>query len=449
MQLFEHLRVDRRRLFVQRGIEFILFTGTILLAVAGFVRVVPALIGAPDQIDFGAYYVAARVLNAHGELYQPDVARAAASAAGNVHATPYIYPPFWATVIRPLALLPYITAEITWMGLNYIFLVLSVTILVRLLELPSTIIVPITGMSLLLPAVYDTILLGQTSLLITLLLVGALACSVVSKVQRRNDVIAGVLLGIAIAIKVYPAVMGLVFMIHRRMTILVALAITIVLTTLFGVFFGGGWSNTQQWVTNVLPSISVMTPFPSNQSLRAVIERFFSFNQFQVPVLAKDNFLTITLTPLVDNAMMGTAIGYIGIAFILGVSVVRMIAHTRIEPAKDALLVNFALSIIVMLLITPVVWDLYLVHLLVPVLVLGRYAYMASGQRLIILSACLLLMLQRYWRWVLLYIQSPWLMLFGFLSVLVLWLALLRMPIWIKPSMRDVPDTAEDRDCAA
>ena len=78
------------------------------------------------------------------------------------------------------------------------------------------------------------------------------------------------------------------------------------------------------------------------------------------------------------------------------------------------------------MLLTPVVWDMYFVHLLIPLLALSRVARWSPRYRLILLGS-LLLALGRYWRFILLYSQSPLVMLCGFLAVLLLWLALLRL----------------------
>jgi hypothetical protein len=50
---------------------FLFFTAACILALLGFVRVILALLQIPTQLDFAAYYVAARMLNAHIALYRP------------------------------------------------------------------------------------------------------------------------------------------------------------------------------------------------------------------------------------------------------------------------------------------------------------------------------------------------------------------------------------------
>ena len=102
----------------------------LLLGLAGFARALPTLVRIPDQralptlvripdqLDFGAYYVAARLINADLPLYQPSSASSAAAGVDQIPHSGYIYPPFFAAVLRPLAALPYRAAEGLWFGLN-------------------------------------------------------------------------------------------------------------------------------------------------------------------------------------------------------------------------------------------------------------------------------------------------------------------------------------------
>jgi hypothetical protein len=429
LALFRSRTLFQKSLPLQQSICVMLGILACVLALIGFIRAIPMLLQVPDQLDFGAYYVAAYILNTHGELYQSNMIAVAAENAGHVHATSYIYPPFWAVLIRPLALLPYSTAEVVWLVCNVLFLCLSVVLMVHLLQLPFITAAPLVGVLFLMPAVYDTMLLGQVSLLITLLLVGVLTLSVVpiSKKCYQNEVLAGVLLGLAVAIKVYPAVMILVYIVHRRMKVLFTTGLTVSITVLIGILFGGGWSSIEHWLTDVMPAVSTMSPFPSNQSIRGVITRFFSTNQFQVPVLTSTNFMSILIRPLIDNALLGRLISWIGILSTISVTVLSMIWRVRQDgQTYVSLVMNFATAIAAMLLITPVVWDFYFVHALIPMVVLAWYNARVSLSQLTLIIVCLLLVLQRYWRFMLLFAQTPWLMCFGFLGIGLLWFTLQR-----------------------
>jgi hypothetical protein len=405
-------------------IEACLLTCNGVLAFAGFIRVVPTLLrGAPEQIDFGAYYVAARVLNTQGLLYEPEAMRVAGEG---IHYTGYIYPPFFAAVLRPLALFPYRAAELFWLMLNIMCLVGFIAIYRWLLRFTRREAVLLIGFGILVPAVYDTLLLGQVTLFLTILLLGNIAISI-WRTDRWGEMWAGILLGIAISIKIYPIILGLAYIVHRRWTALIAMVGTGIIAAIVGILFGGGLPTTVFWLTSILPQVTQFSPFPSNQSLRGVVTRLFSLHQFSVPVLSKENTLQVSLYPIIDSPFLGTVIVIVGSIAILGISILYMFAQYQSRKTPELVQIHMAKMICVMLLITPVVWDFYLVHLLIPMIYVGNHANQNRVIRQGLLAVCLCLMLQRFWRPVLLYIQTPLLMGFGFLGIVIMWIIVLRI----------------------
>ena len=97
-----------------------------------------------------------------------------------------------------------------------------------------------------------------------------------------------------------------------------------------------------------------------------------------------------------------------------------------------------------MLLLTPVVWDLYFVHLLIPMLLLSQAARWSAWYRLMLLSGMLLIALQRYWRYVLLYSHSPLFMMTGLICVVLLWLTLLRLRAGAPQTAPSIQPSAEN-----
>ncbi len=421
LALYAHPRYRILRQIVEWG----LFGATVLLATFGLVRVIPTLLAIPVQQDFGAYYVAASLLNQDLPLYQWDTPLTDARLVEIPH-TAYIYPPFLATVLRPLVLVSHPVAIRVWFGINIIAFVITMVILMRLFKLPWWMIGPIAGLSLLLPAVYDTWLLGQMSVLLTLLFALMLTWSVAPTQRKWQPYAVGILLGIAIVIKIYPIFLGLVYLAHRRFRTVLATGVTVLSAFLIGIGFGGGWQNTADWFTKVLPAASTMTPYPSNQSLRAVVARLFTSNEFQVPVLNKDNLLTILQPSIIESPALKTIVTTGAILLVFGVTVWVMWKPAP-QAAATTFTLDFALGITLMLLLTPVVWDQYFVHLLIPLLLLGQVARRSSLYRLLVLGSMLLIALQRYWRYVLLYASSPLLMMTGLSCVVLLWLTLLRL----------------------
>lgn len=410
---------------VQQFIPDLLLLGLCaLLALVGFLRIVPSLIHRPPAIDFGAYYVAARVLNSHGDLFSQPTMQAAAQAAGNVRFTEYIYPPFLATLLRPLALLPYSIADVFWFSTSVVCYLIAIILVSHRLGFSWRFTGAAIVLGVLVPAVYDTWFLGQTGLLLTALLVGSFWFSTTPVPSRTSDVLAGVLWGLAIGIKVYPGALGLVYVVHRRVVTIAVAAITAALTLVVGAWSSSGWATTWLWWTTVVPSITVRAGFPSNQSLLGVFQRFFAEQQFQIPVLRQDNGITVTLRPLIQAPALGTSLAYALCIIVVCISLWQMERRRRQADTMGTFHINIALGTVVMLLVTPVMWDNYFVHLVIPVLVLIRYGWQPVQSRRLLLLTSVFLIAQRSWRIILLYAQTPWLMLFGCLGLLILLIAL-------------------------
>ena len=80
------------------------------------------------QYDFGAYYVAAAVLNSEKPVLYNDQTASEVAATLNVQTrhSRYIYPPFFAVMLRPLTNFPHMSAISIWLVLNFLFFALVV-----------------------------------------------------------------------------------------------------------------------------------------------------------------------------------------------------------------------------------------------------------------------------------------------------------------------------------
>ena len=238
--------------------------------------------------------------------------------------------------------------------------------------------------------------------------------------------LAGLFIGLAATIKVYPVIILILFVLYRRWRIALASAATILATSLIGVWLGNGLTNSIRWVSLVFPNISDRQ-FPVNQSLRSAAERLFSPHEFSVPVLSADNFIQVTIKPLIDAPFVAIALAAGGTVAILSLVITQIHTHARSGRSRTEFVNDFCLLIPTMLIITPVVWDHYYVILMIPLAVLGRSAAQSPSQhRLLLLLGIFFIMLHRYWRWLAQYFQNPFLMLLGLVGVIALWLALLR-----------------------
>ena len=418
----------------------------IVLAVGGFSRVAPGLLRVPDQPDFEIYYQAARALNLGQPLYVPDPPPATTpvpnyAPPGNFIKYQYRYPPVAAVIARPLAVLTVSSAKGIWYLLNLVFLALSVALTCKLVgsPRPKTMLICF-GISLAAPPVYDTLMLGQINLLLLLLIIAAIYAVTSAPVTLRREVVAGVCMGVAAAIKIYPLLLGFIFIIHRRFVSLVSMVLTVALLGILGIIAGGGWPTTQTYLFEVLPNISsVLEITPSNQNAQAVFARLFSVNLMRFAVLTPDNLMTITVPPIFQAPQVGIILGIFSSGIILLTPIIAAARQTWHHRSREVILLHWSLLLTTLLLITPTTWDHYYVLLLLPLAVLWipppslwRYT------RLTILIAGCLLVLHRYWRRIVLQTVSPLFMLFGFLGVLILWLTILWLMHRITAQAKDV-----------
>ena len=224
------------------------------------------------QQDVGAYLQGARDLLTGHPLYGtflqhpfPDPTLRPA----------YIYPPAFALLIAPLALLPTSAASAVWMGVNQAALVLAVTLGVdRLRPTPWARAAIIAGTATFYPLWIDVVQ-GQANLLILVLVVGGLV-----GVLRDDDRWAAAW-GVAAALKVSPALLLLWLLINRRWRAA-------------GWMIGGGATvtaigflirphDTLAFFGQVLPALAHGTAVYANQSVSGVILRLTTLNPYTNP----------------------------------------------------------------------------------------------------------------------------------------------------------------------
>ncbi|MCH9650948.1 MAG: DUF2029 domain-containing protein [Deltaproteobacteria bacterium] len=116
------------------------------------------------------------------------------------------YPPLLAYLVGPFALVPLETARVAWFFLSLLCLVLSAWGVWRWLGADWAALVAVGGVWSLAGTVRENLVLGQVNPLLLLLLVGALAG------RRRRPVLAAALLGVATALKLWPAFLFLGFL---------------------------------------------------------------------------------------------------------------------------------------------------------------------------------------------------------------------------------------------
>ncbi|GAB4196735.1 MAG: hypothetical protein OHK0022_14490 [Roseiflexaceae bacterium] len=301
------------------------------------------------ESDYQYYWSSARRFLEDGQLYElhPDVPVSALPEGDPIRGK-YIYPPVFTYLIQPLGLLDYPTSLWVWLALNAGFLAGFVWLCVQIsgATLAWRLWGPLILLVLIAPPVRLSFQLGQLSLLLALMLAGTLAL-------ERRPLIAATLLALISWFRIYPALMGLYYLLDRRYAlvrwcILAGLAIFGVSLLIYGL------EPYQSFLQNIL----LQYPYPyaaeHNISLFGFWSRLLTDNPYtraplQLPELA------VLLNGLSSLALLGWC----------------ALLTRRAGPQADRRLL-FCLWSCVMLLLSPTNGYYNLVLALLPLLLLLR-----------------------------------------------------------------------------
>jgi hypothetical protein len=241
-------------------------------------------------VDFSAYYLAGKVLDespgesiydlpvfADGRLNlnveDPPGSRWYADAGrfGVPFAAPYIYPPFFAVVMKPLSRLPFPTAYLVWSVGTVLAVIAAVLLSLSLAG------VRIGGRLALILGVgvfsyyplWDNLFFGQIGGVILLLFAVGVWLLV------RNRALGSALcFAVATMIKLTPVLAVPVLIIHRRWKWLAAYALFMA-ALLGGAVWQAGWAAHAEFLHKALPSMSCGAPVCTNTSAVAFVQELF------------------------------------------------------------------------------------------------------------------------------------------------------------------------------
>lgn len=263
------------------------------------------------------------------------------------------HPPSANLIAVPFAWLSYQDAQFAWSLTSLGMLALAIYWIIQSLQIRITFWKSLALVTLLLACdpLQQSLIQGQPNLLLALLIVAAWKTG-----RSGNSLTAGVCLGLATAVKIYPAYLFLYFLIRRDIRALAGGVLAFVSITLITVALFGSDAY-RDYLTVVLPSLADITNNWGNASLLAFWERLFDHPTSMIqPVVDSPLFLKMTvwsswlaLTALVTGAIWKSR-------------------HTKFSDQ------SFAITIVAMLLMTPTTWAHYFILLLVPVgILLERY----------------------------------------------------------------------------
>jgi Glycosyltransferase family 87 len=261
------------------------------------------------------------------------------------------HPPSSILVLIPWAILDYRTALLGWNLLSLGMLLASLEIIRRSLEVPLTVelIAPAIIFLLLSRPLLMQLFHGQWNLILLLLVTGAWAAE-----RSGRPAWAGVLLGAATVIKLFPGFLFLYFLARRQWSAVVAGALAFgIVTGLTAAVLGPDVYRV--YFQELLPKLAPVRSSWYNASLVGYWTRLFDPATDEVHVL-----------PLWRNGMaLRVAVLLSGLAVIITLARLVRSANTR-----DALDHSFGLAVTAMLLVSPITWDHSLLLLLFPISIL-------------------------------------------------------------------------------
>ena len=262
------------------------------------------------------------------------------------------HPPASVLLVYPFAWLEYQNAFLMWTIISFAALSVALWLIVRHLDIQVSAwsVLPCVTMLLLCYPFRSQVIHGQFNLIL-LLLVTLVWVAARSGYSRW----AGVALGVATAIKLFPGLLFLYFVLRREWKVLAFGATTLAAVTgLTAVAFPAGTFHT--YLVEVLPSLSKWQSHASNISLIGFWSKLFD------PVSAGP----ITILPLWRSHLLARLGGLLSCGLVLA-STIPVILGARTRSDLDQ---AFGLLVMATILVSPIAWDHYLLLLIVPLAIM-------------------------------------------------------------------------------
>lgn len=318
---------------------------------------------------------------------------------------PFMYPPPCALFLAPLAALGKLGLIVVLVCVFAVAWIACINFSVRLVsgknERPYWLVYTVPS-AIVIVYIWGNFLLGQPSILLLALLLGAFLL-----LQRDRQIAAGVLVALAAAIKAFPAI-AIVYLIYRRYwiaaaSLVVALAFLVVLLPIPFRGYALAKQELSRWSSGMLFKYDEggvgqragRSQSWRNQSIWGVANRMLrhveSDPAFGPHVPVYSNFADLnfkTVNRIILAAAMIFGFGYIAV----------MPRRERRTRETDA--IEFALLLLLILMFTPLTFGYLFAWLLYPFAVVTQRLTARSNRRLLVIcaAAVLLLSLTAFWR---------------------------------------------------
>jgi hypothetical protein len=302
-----------------------------------------------------------------GEGEWPNLHKGASFITVNAH------PPTAVLLALPLGFLDYPDAVLVWNLLSLAALLLSLWLVARALSIPVSrwSVAPLIALLLLCTPFLAQMFYGQLNLVLLLVLTGIWIAH-----RSGRPMWAGALLGLAVAIKLFPAFLFVYFLLQRQWkTVSVGILSLLVVTALTAAVLG---TDTYRiYALEVIPKVALFRGSWLNASIPG----------FWTKLCHPQNSCTEPLYGSVAMARTGTWLSCGVVVAVLA----RLLVRDRERAEKDR---SFALTLTAMLLVSPVTWNHYALLLLVPLAVAWTRLPAANLARMTFLAVVFILWLR-------------------------------------------------------
>lgn len=375
---------------------YLLYGALILLGLVSLVRY-GAVLFPPAQYDLRAYYAAGYAALHQLSIYEKHLD----------YQPVFLYMPITALFFAPLAWFPLPVTLWIWYGINLMMWGLWVWLLITHLPLTRWRQLLVIMTAVVLPASIDTLLLGQVTHFVMLGIVVA-----ISLLRRGACGWAGVVIGVLIILKVQLCLLGLLFLWRKDIRGGLATVVTVGMGMIASALVFG-WAAVGEWVTAIQQKADVSVIFPTNQSLSASITRFFVPQVVHTAVFGADNPQQIPVYAVLTPAWLAQ---WLVLSSIIALG---WYSYQRVRTIDD---VDRQVAIVlpIMLLVTPLSWDSYMLYLLWPIALLwAKACHTRDIIWLSVIVGCMLL--HRFWRVLVWQSHSPLVLIWGCVAMLCCW----------------------------
>ncbi|HZM86549.1 MAG TPA: glycosyltransferase family 87 protein [Blastocatellia bacterium] len=346
----------------------------ILIVACSILVALLGLIFIRNLIDFPVYYAAgSSLLSGRTDLYAPDY------ALGRV--MDYRYPPFFLVALAPLWRAPYELAAYIWYLLSALEIAGCLVIVNRVFPVlrssrKAWILLSLAALQYFVMALHY----GNAHLLATFLLFSALYC-----LLQRKDVVGGLLIALAISIKVTPVLLLPYLALKKQWKMLGAICVFVVAINLLpAAYFGIRVNNNllANWYGHVVASQEFHEDNgPINLSLKGQLRRYFSLVDYSKRVDGDTGYPAVNLAAESRNAL---ATVWVVIAGVLFAAVLFLmwrgprgsdidVKESDLERA-EVTAHELSVMICLMLLVGPLTSKIYFIALLWPLASLASIA---------------------------------------------------------------------------